>query len=103
MLAAALFIAAGFACGVILRFGAFAIGVAAFIAGYGLLIGSVSASWKALAIELLLALLFLQVGYVGAAVARIFLTKLKALSPGLSRRHASPHVARARNTDNSPS
>jgi hypothetical protein len=103
MLASTLFIAAGFACGVVLRFGAFAIGVAAFIAGYGLLIGPVSASWRVLAIELLSALLFLQVGYVGAVVARIFLTKLKARSPGLRGRHADPHVARARNTDNSTS
>ena len=101
MLAGTLFIAAGFACGVILRFGAFAIGVAAFIAGYGLLLGSGTASWKVLAVELLLALLFLQVGYVGAVVARIFLTKLKARSPGLARRNASPHVARTRKTDNS--
>jgi hypothetical protein len=101
MLVGTLFIAAGFACGVILRFGAFAIGVAALIAGYGLLLGSAGASWTVLAIELFLALLFLQVGYVGAVVARIFLKKLKARSPGLVRRHTSLHVARASKTDNS--
>jgi hypothetical protein len=101
MLAGVLFIAAGFACGVVLRFGAFAMGVAALIAGYGLLLGSAVASWKALAIELFLALLFLQVGYAGAIVGRILLKKLKARSSGFARRHTSLHVARASKTDNS--
>ena len=55
MLAGMLFLAAGFACGVVFRLGAFAIGVAALIAGYALLLGMANTSWKVLAIELLLA------------------------------------------------
>jgi hypothetical protein len=101
MLAGMLFMAAGFACGVIFRLGAFAIGVAALVAGYTLLLGVAKISWKVLAIELLLALLFLQVGYVGAVVARIFLIKLKARSPGFARLYAILHVARASKTDHS--
>jgi hypothetical protein len=101
MLTCLLFTAAGFACGVILRIGGFAIGVPALIAGYGLLLGLTGASWKVLAIELLLALLFLQVGYAGSVVARMFLTKLKARSPGFTRLYASLHVARASKTDHS--
>lgn len=103
MLAGMLFMAAGFACGVIFRLGAFAIGVAALVAGYTLLLGLANTSWKELAIKLLLALLFLQVGYVGAVVARIFLIKLKARSPGFARLYAILHVARASKTDHSTS
>jgi len=101
MHAGMLFLAAGFACGVVFRLGAFAIGVAALIAGYAVLLGLANISWKVLAIELLLALLFLQVGYVGAVVARIALIKLKARSPGFARLHAILHVARASKTDHS--
>jgi hypothetical protein len=103
MLAGMLFMAAGFACGVIFRLGAFAIGVATLIAGYALLLGLANTSWKELAIKLLLALLFLQVGYVGAIVARIFLIRLEARSPGFARLHALLHVARASKTDHSTS
>jgi hypothetical protein len=99
MLAGLLFMVAGLACGFILRFGGFAFGVAALLAGYGLLLGWTGASLKAVAIELVLALLFLQIGYAGAVAARIFLTKLKARSPGFARLYASLHVPRQGKTD----
>jgi hypothetical protein len=101
MLVGFLFIAAGFASGFILRFGAFAIGVVALIAGYGLLLGSAGASWMALTVEVFLALLFLQVGYAGTIVARMVLKRMKARSLGFGRRHNSLHVARASKPDNS--
>ena len=71
--------------------------------GYTLLLGLANTSWKELAIKLLLALLFLQVGYVGAIVARIFLIRLEARSPGFARLHALLQVARASKTDHSTS
>ncbi|MDE5457932.1 hypothetical protein GWE18_35010 [Bradyrhizobium sp. CSA112] len=101
MLAGLLFTAAGFACGFILRLGGFAFGVAVLSAGYGLLLWWTGASLKALAVELLLALVFLQIGYVAFVIARVLLAKLKARWPGFGRLHSSLHFLRTGKTDHS--
>jgi hypothetical protein len=101
MLAGLLFTAAGFACGFIVRLGGFALGLAVLSAGYGLLLWWTGASLKLLAIELLLALLFLQIGYAAFVVARVFFAKLKARWPGFGRLNSSLHFLRTGKTDHS--
>jgi hypothetical protein len=101
MLAGLLFTAAGFACGFIVRLGGFAVGLAVLSAAYGLLLWWTGTSLKVLTLELLLALLFLQIGYVGFVVARVLFTKLKARWPGIGRLHSSLHFLRTGKTDHS--
>jgi hypothetical protein len=101
MLAGLLFTAAGFACGFIVRLGGFALGLAVLSAGYGLLLWWTGASLNVLVINLLLALVFLQVGYAGFVAARVLLAKLKARWPGFRRLYSSLHFLRAGKTDHS--
>ena len=101
MLAGLLFTAAGFACGFIVRLGGFALGLALLSAGYGLLLWWTGASFQVVAIELLIALVSLQIGYAGFVVARVLLAKLKARWPGFGRLHSSLHFLRTGKTDHS--
>jgi hypothetical protein len=101
MLAALLFVVAGLACGFTLGFGAFAFGVAALLAAYALLLGWTGATWAAIAVEMLLALGFLQLGYAVAIVVRLVLSRLNARWPALGRLHASLHLSRPEKTDHS--
>jgi hypothetical protein len=78
MIAGALFVAIGFACGLFLRFAGFAVVTTVTIVAYAIATVAAGIAGLALALAILIALIALQVGYFTAAVCRIAVNRWRA-------------------------